>query len=172
MLAGGCAKVPPGAHFERRPPWSILTDQKLTLPWVPLSSTGRYRWCFANLGFSGSRAQVLLEVAGSKPFDPRNVGGSVTVTIINSAGRVDYQAAGVLRDAECCDVPRLNRWVSEYFHYSPGPASDTKSTYFGKPEIYVGVRTFGSYCAELQISESSTEVADGQARVILQSSWK
>ena len=176
VIVGGCARVPSGGHFERTRapmPWGIaLSDQKLTLPWVPLSSAGEYKWCFANLGFTGSSAQVLLEVAGSKPFDPRNAGGTATMTITNSAGQVDYQTTGTLRDTDCCDLPGLNRWVSEYFHYSAGPAIDTTAAYFGKPEIRAKVRRFGSYCVALKISKGSTEVKDGQVRIILQSGWK
>src|SRR5579863_1639644 len=58
LTVTGCAKVPAGAKFEvTRGPLPLgffLTDQKLTLPWIPLSSTGQYKWCFANLSFSGS----------------------------------------------------------------------------------------------------------------------
>jgi hypothetical protein len=171
IVAAGCARVPSGAHFQRTGGF-FLSAQKLALPWVPLSSVGDYRWCFGNLSFSASSAQVLLEVVGSKAFDPRNAGGSAAVTITDSSGRLEYQAEGALRDADCCDVPGRNRWVSEYFHYSSGPATDAKSAYFGSPEIRSKIGGFNSYCVALRITQASTEVTGGQARVALQSGWK
>jgi hypothetical protein len=176
MLATACERVPSGAHFERirEPmPWGIfLSEQKLTFPWVPLSAAGQYRWCFENLSFTGSSAQVLLQVVSGKPFDPRKVGGTASLRITNSAGRVGYQAEGALRDTDCCDVPGRNRWVSEYFRYSSGPARDVESAYFGEPELEVKVGSFGSYCAALAISQANPNVGDTKARVVLQSGWK
>lgn len=176
MLAAGCERVPSGAHFERTRapmPFGIfLSDQRLTFPWVPLSSTGNYRWCFANLGFSGSSAQVFLEVLSGQPFDPRNVGGAARVRITDSASRVAYQAVGPLRDTDHLDVRGRNRWVSEYFHYSSGPPRDKKSAYFGEPEFRAKIGGFGSYCVALSISQASPNVQDTQTRVVLQSGWK
>ena len=174
LLVAGCAKIPDEGKFEQtRGPMPLgifLTDQKLTLPWIPLSSTGNYEWCFANLSFSGSSAQVLLEIVSGKPFDPRNVGGAVTLGIADSHGRVVYESEGRLRDSENM-TGQHDRWVSEYFHYSSGPATDLKSAYLGNPEIRASIGSFGRYCAVLKISEVST-VADAQARLVLQSGWK
>ena len=177
LMLAGCAKVPQGAEFEvTRGPFPqglfffFLTDQKLTLPWVPLSTTGQYKWCFANLGFSGSRAQVLLDIVGSQRFDPRNAGGFATVRIADSKGTVIYQAKGPLQDSESV-TGQSNRWVSEYFHYSSGPATDLRSAYMGSPELNATISSFGSYCAELEISDVST-LPDAKARLFLQSGWK
>jgi hypothetical protein len=174
LVIAGCEKVPDGARFElTRGPMPLgifLTDQKLILPWIPLSSTGRYEWCFANLGFSGSSAQVLLEIVSSKAFDPRNAGGTVTLSVADSKGNAVYQSQGELRDSE--DVTGLsNRWVSEYFHFSSGPGTDLRATYFGNPAIRASVSRFGRYCTVLKISEAST-LPDAQARLVLQSGWK
>jgi hypothetical protein len=175
--AAGCAKVPDGAKFEvTRGPFPhgliffFLTDQKLTLPWVPLSANGQYKWCFANLGFSGSHAQVLLEIVGTQPFDPRNAGGIVGLSIADSEGKVIYRSEGPLHDSENV-TGQGNRWVSEYFHYSNGPATDLKSAYMGSSELYASVSSFGSYCTELSITGTSA-LADSKARVFLQSGWK
>jgi hypothetical protein len=170
LTVTGCAKVPDGAKFEVTGLVPLLTDQKLTLPWIPLSSTGQYKWCFANLGFSGSRAQVLLEIVNSQPFDPRNAGGIVGLSIADSKGTVVYSSVGPLRDSENV-TGQSNRWVSEYFRYSSGPATDLRSAYNGFPELDVSISSFGSYCAELQISGAST-LADAKARLFLQSGWK
>src|SRR5580658_1862654 len=109
LTVTGCAKVPDGAKFEVTGLVPLLTDQKLTLPWIPLSSTGQYKWCFANLGFSGSRAQVLLEIVNSQPFDPRNAGGIVGLSIADSKGTVVYSSVGPLRDSENV-TGQSNRW--------------------------------------------------------------
>jgi hypothetical protein len=135
-----------------------------------MSSTGQYKWCFANLGFSGSQAQVLLEIVGSQPFDPRNASGIVGLSIANSKSKMVYQTEGPLRDSDNMNV-QSNRWVSEYFHYSSAPATDIRSAYMGSPKLYAEVGSFGSYCAELRISGAST-LADAKARLFLQSAWK
>jgi hypothetical protein len=148
----------------------FLTDQKLTLPWIPLSSIGKYEWCFANLSFSGSSAQALLEIVSSKPFDPRSAGGTVALGITDSMGKIVYRSEGPLRDSE--NTTQLgNRWVSEYFHYSSGPATDLRSAYWGIPDFRASISSFGRYCVVLRISKTSI-AADAQTRLVLQSGWK
>jgi hypothetical protein len=173
LAVAGCAKVPDGSHFEvtrgQLLPGFFLTDQKLTLPWVALSATGQYKWCLANLGFYDSRAQVLLEFVGSQSFDPRNAGGIAALSIADSKGKVIYRSEGPLRDSENV-TGQSNRWVSEYFHYSSGPATDLRSAYMGSPKLYASISSFGSYCVKLEISGAST-LADAKARLLLQSGW-
>jgi hypothetical protein len=174
LTISGCAKVPEGANFEvTRGPMPLgifLTNQKLMLPWIALSSLKQSEWCFANVGFSGSSAQVLLEIDSAKPFDPRNAGGAVALNISNSKGEVVYQSRGELRDSDTPD-PLSNRWVSEYFHYSSGPSDDLRSTYFGNPEIRASIHKFGKYCVLLKVTETSS-LADAKARLVLHSGWK
>ena len=81
-----------------------------------------------------------------------------------------YRSEGPLHDSENV-TGQGNRWVSEYFHYSNGPATDLKSAYMGFPELYAGVSSFGSYCTELSITGASA-LAEPKARVFLQSGWK
>jgi hypothetical protein len=72
-------------------------------------------------------------------------------------GKIVYRSEGPLRDSE--NTTRLgNRWVSEYFHYSSGPATDLRSAYWGNPDIRASIGSFGRYCVVLKISETSKSI--------------
>jgi len=111
-----------------------------------------------------------MEIVGGQPFDPRNAGGIAALSIVDWKGKLVYQSEGPLRDSEN-ETGHSNKWVSEYFHYSSGPATDLRSAYMGSPEIYASISSFGDYCAELKISEAST-LPESKARLFLQSGWK
>ena len=174
LMISGCARVPNGATFEvthgPMPLGLLLSDQKLMLPWVPLSSSAKYEWCFANLGFSSSSAQVFLEIVNRKPFDPRNAGGAVELVLADSDGGIVYQSKGELRDSDNGNGAS-NHWVSEYFHYSSGPSTDLKSAYFGSPQLRTNISRFGRYCAAMNVAASGNGT-EAHARLVLQSGWK
>ncbi len=170
VLLSGCREVPRDAHFEKQG-W-ILSEERLELPWVAMSPS-QNRWCFARLGFTASSAQVLLEVQAQTPFDPRRIGGAAALEITNSSGQAIYHVKGLLEDP-CCEAPnsKNNKWVSEYYHTTLGPAKDTNSFYQGIATLRAPIGNFGEYCASLDIFESPPSLARPKARVILQSGWK
>jgi len=170
FLLTGCREVPRGAHFEKKG-W-LLSEEKLELPWVAMSP-GQNKWCFARLGFTASSAQVLLEVQAQTPFDPRRIGGIAALEITNASGQAMYHVKGPLEDPCCESQPSKNdKWISEYYDTTMGPATDTSSFYQDIATLTAPIGNFGEYCASLNISESPASLVRPRARVILQSTWK
>ena len=170
LFLAGCRNVPAGAVFDKQG-W-ILTEEKLELPWVPITPS-THRWCFSRLGFTASSAQVLLEVQAESPFDPREVGGAVSLQVTNPANRPVYQVEGPLEDP-CCEAQDSKRemWISQYYHTSYGPA-EAKETFFqNSAALRAPIFGLGRYCVSLGIAKSPELLVQPQARVILQSGWK
>ena len=174
LLLVSCDRVPEGGRFERtRAPMPLglfLSDQRLELPWTPLSFAGKHSWCFANLSFSGSQAWVVLEVSARTPFDPRHVGGQASVEVTDSSGRVAFHASGELKDP-CCGASS-GTWASQYFHYSKSPDRDSKVFYEREPGMKAKIGSFGEYCVALNVSAPPTTTESANARVVMISGWK
>src|SRR5258708_192591 len=151
VFLAACARVPDGAEFHQD--GFILTDEKLELPLVDFSAPVN-KWCFSNLRFTGSEAQVLLEISAQAPFDPRTPGGAASLEIRDSSGNVVFQVGGQLREP-CCDrsVGQGNRWESTYYGTSYGPKEDTKTAFFAMPALKANIGHYGEYCVTLKFGE-------------------
>jgi hypothetical protein len=173
LCAVGCAHVPEGAVFERRPmpfPYGlILSDQRLELPWVPVTAPENYSWCFSNLSFSGSSASVALEFDANTPFEPRHLGGVVALDIVDSSKTTIYHVVGTIEDPRTySDGPG---WKSQYFQYSHSPANDMKVLYFPRSNVDAKIASSGEYCASLRVIEAP-HIDRGRVRLVMASSWK
>jgi hypothetical protein len=163
----GCANVPDGASLEQH--GFILSDQRLELPWMPVTAPESHSWCFSNLHFSGSRAMVALEFGARTPFEPRHLGGSIALDIVDPSKATIYHVAGMLEDPRSySDGPG---WKSQYFQYSHSPVNDVKVFYFPRSDADAKIGGAGEYCVSLRVVEAS-RIDQGRVRVVMASSWK